>query len=242
MLKKIAWVSLFTIAAFSVSAENYKTEVTGEFASFDGDNFSSQRLTAGIRYHFLDVLTARRPYYEAAFLQRSSNVWATHSVRDEDTFDSSTLNVGADFFVPQSIFFVGGGVTRFESDDYDDTSWRVTGGILPVNGMLITTTYVEDVDYDLNLDLKYVKRMFTGRYINLTANYADGDEDDSYGLGLDYYVDRATSFGFAMQSFNDGSSFTLRARHFFMPLAFAGASFSSGDDVDSIKVEGGFRF
>ena len=241
MLKKVLLASLMGIAALSAAAENYKTEITGEFASTDADS-SNQRLTAGVRYHFLDVLASRRPYSEMAFLQRSSNVWANHSVTDDDTFDSSTLNVGADFFVPESPFFVSGGISRFESDDNDDTSWRVTGGVLPVAGMLITTTYFEDVDYDLNLDFKYVTRMFTGRYLNITANYTNGDEDDTYGAGLDYYFDRATSFGFALQSVNDGSSFTVRARHFFTPLAFGNVSFSSGEDLDVISVAGGFRF
>ncbi|MBX2857383.1 MAG: putative porin [Cellvibrionaceae bacterium] len=241
MLKKVALLAALTAVAFPVSAENYKTEITGEFENVDA-NTSQQRLTAGVRYHFLEVLAARRPYAEAAFLQRSSNVWATHTELDADNFDARVLNVGADFFVPESVFFVAGGVTRFESDDDDDTTWRVTGGVLPVDGLLVTTTYVENIDYDLNLDLKYVTRMFTGRYLNLTANYSNGDEDDNYGFGVDYYLDRATSFGVSAQSEGDNSSFGVRARHFFTPLAFGAASFSSGDEVDTIKIEGGFRF
>jgi len=245
MLKKVLSVSLLaSVSAFS-AAESYKTEVSGELTNVNGDGngLDYNIITAGIRYHFLDVFTSGKPYAEAAFLQQSSNVFASHSHYNGDLSSSNSTTGGAEIFVPESILYFGASITRFDSDYLDDdTDWSVTAGVTPVDGLLVTTTHSEDEDYDFNLAAKYVTKLSDGRFINVIANFEDDDDDAIYGAGVDYYVNRTTSYGILVQDSGDNTAFSLRGKHFFSPAAYVGLAYVNSDGYNSFLVSGGFRF
>lgn len=234
MIKNILGVAVALVVSNAAIAESYRTEITTGITDNDGSDVS---LDLGIRYHFNEVDTSGKPLAEAAFLNKSSNVWAkTYNIAgDGDT----VTGAGVEFFLPDTIVY---GAFNVLKDD-DDTRWSATAGVTPIDGLLVTTTYVEDVDYDLNLRAKYVTTLGNGQSINLEASGYDGEDNFDWSLAGDYYLTNNTSVGLELSDYSGGdTAVTVRGRHFFSHEFFAGASFTTVDDNDTIGLEAGLRF
>lgn len=234
MIKKILGVAVALVVSNAAIADSYRTEITAGATDSDATDTS---FDLGIRYHFQEVDTSGKPLAEAAFLNKSSNVYA-ETVNIAGDGDTETT-AGVEFYLPNTMFYGGFDVTKTD----DNTSWTATLGVTPIDGLLVTTSYKEDVDYDLNLDAKYVTTLGNGHAINLEAKVIDGEEDVLWSLGGDYYLSNNTSLGLAFSDYTgNDTDVTVRGRHFFSNEFFAGASFTAADNNDTIALEAGLRF
>jgi hypothetical protein len=231
-MKTLATAILLASGSSLAMAQSYQAEVGAGYTVWDGaDNMFS---LYG-EYHFAPVnVGATNPLAEAAFLNRSSNVFA----RGDDDLDF--LQAGVEFFVPNTMFYVRGAVTSDRRFDDTDNGWFAQLGVMPIDGLLLTTT-VDDDDYDLNVQVKYVTNLGGGNFLNLEAEVVDTDDDTLLTLGADFYFDRTLSVGvqYADRGFDE---FTIRARKFFNNELSAAISYTDSDVIDRFTVDVAFRF
>ena len=251
-MKKLAIASaLLSALAITSTAHAYQAEVGGSYVYTDIDNGDSANTFAvDGAYYFKPVQVRNSPLNEAAFLDRASNINADLSNTDFDDFDITTFNVGVEYFVPNSDFYLNGRVGLVDTDAGDTTTYSAEVGYLPVPGFLIAAGLAgEDVDggdneVDPTLRAKYVTQ--AGQYdINLEANARFGD-DNFYGLGGDLYLDKTFSVGAAYTGSDadgvDDDVFAVRAKKFFNQQVSLEGSMGFGDDYNTYGIRGAYRF
>ena len=152
MLKKIALTTAL-IASFG-TAHAYQAEIGGTIAVADPDHGDTS-IGFGVdgTYYFNPVQVKNSPLNEAAFLNRSSNLNGEVSYIDYDLYEVTAFNVGLEYFIPNSDFYLNGniGQTKHEADgveDLDTTIYSAEVGYLPVPGLLIAAGLL---GYDLSL-------------------------------------------------------------------------------------------
>ena len=249
MFKKIA-LSAALLALFG-TAHAYQAEIGATVAYVDPDDAdSSTGVAVDGTYYFNAVQVKNSPLNEAAFLDRASNINADLSNTDFDDVDVTTFNVGVEYFVPNSDFYLNGRVGLVDTDAGDATTYSAEVGYLPVPGFLIAAGLAgEDVDggdneVDPTLRAKYVTQ--AGQYdINLEAIARFGD-DNFYGLGGDLYLDKTFSVGAAYTGSDadgvDDDVFAVRAKKFFNQQVSLEGSIGFGDDYNTYGIRGAYRF
>lgn len=218
-LKLLAPVLGVTLSGFAV-ADTYQAEISGVATRSDSDYLYEDTNQYGItgRYYFNVVNTDNLPLAEAAFLGRSSNVFAGfEDVTRENGFASSQdYRVGAEFYIPENFLYVKAGVSRHSYRSTRDNDWFTTLGVVPIDGLLITTEYNSAYGYDANIHAKYLTEL-GGHYVNLEAGIADvGSHSTTIEIAGDFYFDNTFSVG-GVISDNDayGTASTLRTTKFF---------------------------
>lgn len=227
-VKALTAAIALTLVSGVAAAESYQAEVSLDYLSLDGD---ATILGLGGEYYFSAVETDGKPLGEAAFLNKSSGVYAQYVDFDGD---ASATAIGVEYYIPDSIFYVG---ANYVMPSEGDNDWGVTLGLTPVAGWLVTTEYSNATDYELNLQSKYVTQLSGDTAINFEASYADGGDggDDAIGLGLDYYFNHNFSAGvFVEDSFE--TAYGVRTEYFFSPSFSAEASFSTQDAGDTFGL------
>lgn len=227
-MKKLAIASaLLSALAVTGTAHAYQAEVGASAGLIDPDNGSSSG-SFGVNgtYYFNPVQTRNAPLAEAAFLDRASNVNAHYEYNEVGDDEVNNYGVGAEYYVPNSDFYVSGNVGRQDieyknSRDFDTTTYGAEVGYLPAPGLLIAAGVKGyDNDYkdgvDPTLRAKYVTQLSNGKDINLEAGAAFGDLDE-YNLAADYFIDKSLSVGadYYSNDLNDNSEFGITARKFF---------------------------
>lgn len=227
-MKKLAIASaLLSALAVTGTAHAYQAEVGASAGLIDPDNGSSSG-SFGVNgtYYFNPVQTRNAPLAEAAFLDRASNVNAHYEYNEVGDDEVNNYGVGAEYYVPNSDFYVSGNVGRQDieyknSRDFDTTTYGAEVGYLPAPGLLIAAGVKGyDNDYkdgvDPTLRAKYVTQLSNGKDINLEAGAAFGDLDE-YNLAADYFIDKSLSVGadYYSNDLNDNSEFGVTARKFF---------------------------
>ena len=230
-MKKLAIASaLLSALAVTGTANAYQAEVGASAGYVDPDNGSSgSEFGVNGKYYFNPVQTRNAPLAEAAFLDRASNVSAQVNFADRGELDDTTYGVGVEYFVPNSDFYVSGGISQNEQErvnlvgqkfDWDTTYYNAEIGYLPAPGLLIAAGlkgYDNDADdgVDPTLRAKYVTTLSNGKDINLEAGAAFGDLDE-YNLKADYFIDKTLSVGADYQNNDliDRSEFGVSARKF----------------------------
>ena len=251
-MKKLAIASaLLSALAITSTAHAYQAEVGGSYVYTDIDNGDSANTFAvDGAYYFKPVQVRNSPLNEAAFLDRASNINADLSNTDFDDFDITTFNVGVEYFVPNSDFYLNGRVGLVDTDAGDATTYSAEVGYLPVPGFLIAAGLAgEDVDGGDNeveptLRAKYVTQ--AGQYdINLEAIARFGD-DNFYGLGGDLYLDKTFSVGAAYTGSDadgvDDDVFAVRAKKFFNQQVSLEGSIGFADEANVYGVRAAYRF
>ena len=251
-MKKLAIASaLLSALAITSTAHAYQAEVGGSYVYTDIDNGDSANTFAvDGAYYFKPVQVRNSPLNEAAFLDRASNINADLSNTDFDDFDITTFNVGVEYFVPNSDFYLNGRVGLVDTDAGDATTYSAEVGYLPVPGFLIAAGLAgEDVDggdneVDPTLRAKYVTQV--GQYdINLEAIARFGD-DNFYGLGGDLYLDKTFSVGAAYTGSDadgvDDDVFAVRAKKFFNQQVSLEGSIGFADEANIYGVRAAYRF
>ncbi|ROQ20992.1 putative porin [Marinimicrobium koreense] len=229
-IKSLALATAFSLTSGLAMANSYQAEVGASYT--DVENGDGVFGMYG-EFHFSPVQTRNHPLAEAAFLERSSNVYAAA----DDDFDA--LTVGGELYVPDTMFYVGGRVTRVDNAAGDETTAYATLGLTPVDGLLVTTEFSED-GYDANISAKYVTSLGGGNFVNLEGTYQDTDfDDDILSLGADFYFDRTWSVGAGYTDFLGDDQFTLRTEKFFTNEISGRLSFTDSDAAGNVFTIGG---
>lgn len=250
MLKKLTLAT--ALIASLGTAHAYQAEVGGTIALVDPDNGdTSTGFAIDGTYYFNPVQVKNSPLNEAAFLNRASNINAAVSYIDYDLFDVTTFNVGVEYFVPNSDFYVSGNIGQSSTDmpigDDDTTLYSAELGYLPVPGLLVAVGlagYDNDAgdDVDPTLRAKYVTQV--GQYdMNFEGGASFGDLD-AYNLGADLYLDKTFSvgLGFSDSDLENSDVFTIRAKKFFTQQVSLEGSIDFADEGNIFGVRGAYRF
>jgi len=250
MLKKLTLAT--ALIASLGTAHAYQAEVGGTIALVDPDNGdTSTGFAIDGTYYFNPVQVKNSPLNEAAFLNRASNINAAVSYIDYDLFDVTTFNVGVEYFVPNSDFYVSGNIGQSSTDtpigDDDTTIYSAELGYLPVPGLLLAVGlagYDNDAgdDVDPTLRAKYVTQV--GQYdMNFEGGASFGDLD-AYSLGADLYLDKTFSvgLGYSDSDINNSDVFTIRAKKFFNQQVSLEGSIDFADEGNIFGVRGAYRF
>ncbi|NNG99554.1 putative porin [Acinetobacter sp. ANC 5414] len=252
MLKKLALAT--ALLAGLGTAHAYQAEVGGTIAVIDPDNGdTSTGFAIDGSYYFNPVQVKNSPLNEAAFLNRASNINAEVSYIDYDLFDVTTFNVGIEYFVPNSDFYVSGSVGQSTTDtpigDFDTTRYTAELGYLPISGLLIAAGiagFDNDAtdDVDPTLRAKYVTQV--GAYdMNFEGGATFGD-DNLYNLGTDLYLDKTLSVGLGFSGSDadgvDDDVFTINAKKFFTQQVSLEGFIDFADEENIFGVRGAYRF
>lgn len=250
MLKKLTLAT--ALIASLGTAHAYQAEVGGTIALVDPDNGdTSTGFAIDGTYYFNPVQVKNSPLNEAAFLNRASNINAAVSYIDYDLFDVTTFNVGVEYFVPNSDFYVSGNIGQSSTDtpigDDDTTIYSAELGYLPVPGLLLAVGlagYDNDAgdDVDPTLRAKYVTQV--GQYdMNFEGGASFGDLD-AYSLGADLYLDKTFSvgLGYSDSDIDNSDVFTIRAKKFFNQQVSLEGSINFADEGNIFGVRGAYRF
>lgn len=250
MLKKLTLAT--ALIASLGTAHAYQAEVGGTIALVDPDNGdTSTGFAIDGTYYFNPVQVKNSPLNEAAFLNRASNINAAVSYIDYDLFDVTTFNVGVEYFVPNSDFYVSGNIGQSSTDtpigDDNTTIYSAELGYLPVPGLLLAVGlagYDNDAgdDVDPTLRAKYVTQV--GQYdMNFEGGASFGDLD-AYSLGADLYLDKTFSvgLGYSDSDIDNSDVFTIRAKKFFNQQVSLEGSIDFADEGNIFGVRGAYRF
>lgn len=226
-IKFLALATAFSLTSGVALADTYQAEVGADYTDIEnGDGVFGMHG----EFHFAPVQTRNHPLAEAAFLERSTNVYA------EADNDFDQLTIGGELYVPDTMFYVGGRVTRVD-DAADETTLYATLGLTPVDGLLVTTQFSED-GYDANIQAKYVTSLGGGNFVNLEGGFYEGDVEDTLTLAGDFYIDRTFSVG-AMYADYGFDEFTLRTEKFFSSEVSGQLSFTDSDLRGNVLMIGG---
>ena len=258
-MKKLAIASaLFSVVAMTGTAHAYQAEVGASAGLIDPDNGSSSG-SFGVdgTYYFNPVQTRNAPLAEAAFLDRASNVNAHYAYNEVGDDEVNNYGVGAEYFVPNSDFYLSGNVGRQDvkfnnGADFDTTLYSAEVGYLPAPGFLVAAGLKGyDNDHDDGVDptirAKYVTQLSNGKDINLEAGASFGDLDE-YNLAADYFIDKSFSVGadYYSNDLNDVNEFGVNARKFFTPQVSLEGRVGFGEvgnnDYNKFGVAANYRF
>lgn len=231
MKRKLIALAALSLVSSVTFAQDYQGEVGLNYT--DSDNFDATSLF-GI-WNFERVTTAGQPLAEAAYLDRNSNVQA--AITDFDGGDA--FAIGAEFYFSDLFYVAPSYVNTDTNFGGDDDEFSVALGLTPIDGLRIATIIPED-DYDANINAKYVGRLSGGNFFNLEASFVD-DNNDTFTIGGDYFIDNTFSIGAAVID-NADTDFQIRTQKFFTPLLRGSFSYTFADSDDVISVEGAFRF
>ena len=276
----IAACSFFSIPF--AGAGTYQSEISAEYGETDYDGSSSDIydvLLTGT-YYFSAVDTTNRPLAESAFLQKASNVYVNGYYEEDKETGSGVISsdvlhtygraIGADFYIPNSIFFVGAGIAeaksknewRYNGNSYRETHdwdsfWYVKAGITPIDGLLVWSEFYEDVDVSdfWNINAKYVLPLGSGnQWLNLETSYEtqDGDDGDlsTFYAAADYYIDSNLSVGGGITHYtydddgydsNNNASF-IRDKQYFTDNLSANIKYADGDFESRWEIGASIRF
>lgn len=202
------------------------------------------------RYFFAGVDTSNQPLAEAAFLQKQSYINAGYTDWDIDITNGasgSLQNIGAGFYIPETMFYLGLQHFRTEYDgDDSENNTRFELGITPIDGLLLSTVhYEESDDYEANIHAKYVRTLAGDTSINLEAGYTDVEYGSaSIYLAADYYFNNQFSVGASVTDYEDGSDYSIRSRYFFNDKFAVSGTFTSDGEIDenAISIGASLRF
>jgi len=229
------------VTSLAVGADEYQFDVSGSIDRTNSDYFSDDTgVGIGIQFHFVPVDTSKGPLAEAAFINKSSNIYAVQY--SHDLPDSDFTLLGGEVYIPNTMFYLGMDYAYFPGTG-GETAWGIKAGVTPIDGLLVTTSFYEDVDYEPNLTAKYLLPLNNGNTLVLNGNFEQSDDfGDTVRAGLDYYFSRNTGLGFNITDFDGNQENEIHITHFFTEDAYAGLSYADDDFSDTISVSGGFRF
>lgn len=265
----------FLTAPFALAA-TYQSEISAAYADIDTNDDPEEGYFIGLegKYYFAPVDTKNHPLAEAAFIEKASNVYinlGNYEFKEAgDRLDIYQRTLGVDFYIPNTMFYLGAGINEYKSkyswpaegsfeggsdSSKWDSAWFIKAGIAPVTGLLVWTEFAEDVDVsdEWNINGKYVMPLSGEQALNVEASYEKSDisyADDIITGTVDYYLDRHLSLGagFINSSFdstNDNKSTTdyfIRARNFFTDNVSVELSYTDGDYENSLMLGGTVRF
>jgi hypothetical protein len=246
---KVIASALLLIASTGVLANSFQSEIGAGYERFEFGAFEADTFFLQAELHFTRVDARAHPLAEAAFLERSSNIFALAGFTEVEFLgfeeDVTTYGGGVEYYVPGGLFYVAGSVLRFDNG-ISETDWTLTAGLTPMDGLRLRLGY-EDLGEIWVLDGKYVVPLRRTNALNLEAAARFGDDDTSYEANVDYYFNRRVSLGGGLAYLDPdmGSSdtqLTLRSRMFFTDMFSGSAFYMFADDTDSWGLAISVRF
>ena len=248
-MKKLGGAIALALASNFATAD-YRAEIGAAYNDIDGevDIF----VVAG-ELHFNPVSTATHPLAEAGFLEKSNNFSLSYAQSDAEYVDAEAITGELELYIPQAMlyvapFYVYSSYDAGEFFEGSDNDWGVTAGLTPFEGFRVTTTWSDEVDYELNFAVKQVVKLSGEQVINaefefIKASDEDGFEesDDIIQAALDYYIDRTFSIGVELTNAED-TSYGFRTQKFFTENFSALAAYYTADEFDSWLIGATLRF
>lgn len=246
MKLKILVAACGLVASGMAGAESYQADVQVVAQRTDYDGIDSEQKEYAVigQYFFNAVRTDNLPLAEAAYLGKSSNVFAgvDHIPKQNGHGDAQVYTAGAEFFIPENFLYVEAGGLHVDGSGETYNNWFTTVGVTPLDGLLVTTTYNHDEGYDANIHAKYVTAI-GDQFVNLEAGITDGDKDTEYEIGGDFYFDRTFSVGVEYSDTDDfGESYTLRTTKFFAENISGTLAYTDSDEDNTTLLGVSFRF
>lgn len=247
----------------------YQGEISAAYGdiSYDNSNADGHSIELEGEYYFSLVDTKNHPLAEAAFIEKSSSVYVQLGNEEikagGQKADIYSRLIGVDFYIPDSIIYLGAGVAEFKANapsflgqSYDwESSWFIKAGVAPIAGLLVWSEFVEDIDItdEWNINGKYVLPLSGEQALNFEAGYEKsklGYTDDTISLAADYYIDRNLSIGtgFTNTSYANGTNinstndYFVRARNFFTDNISVELAYTDGDTGNNLMLGGTIRF
>ncbi|MDQ2077596.1 putative porin [Marinimicrobium sp. ABcell2] len=232
-MKVVRAFAALGLALCCVSALANTYQVEGGMSFIRDSGIGNDRLSLRGEYFFTPVLTLNHPLAEAAFLEQSPRLFV-----ETDT-DFDWMKLGGEVYLPDTMFYVGAAIVRTQ-DGGSETRLVATFGLVPLEGLLITTHLTDD-GYDPNVRAKYLADLGGGNFVNVEAEFIDRDIDNFLSLMADFYINRSWSIGGGYAD-NYGDEFTLRTRKFFNNELSGEVSVTDTDWGSRVMVGGTLRF
>ena len=267
-MKKLSLATALITSLFAMGANAYQYEVNVGYENTDIEDLGDlDTWSASGKYYLNAIQTKSSPLAEAAFLSRGSNIGLGYvNASGDGDEDIDVYGVSGEFFIPNSQFYFSGSLNQVDLGGEDNTGYTVEAGYLPVNGLLLalgvskesldpvlvaengfvtSLGYAAAVGEDTTVSTrgKYVTQI-GGFYTNFEGVVYFGDET-AYKLGGDLYLDPTLSVGasFADSTADESETiFGINAKKFFTPQIGVGVAYTTADDVDSVGINGTFRF
>jgi hypothetical protein len=249
-------IAVLAVPDLGQSAD-YRWEVGGSFSRVSIDRFDEFDIDNWGLYgtfFFEDVRTDLLPLQEAAFLGRSSFLSLEPSRVDAGFIgNTDTWRIRSDYYVPNTWLYLGAGVSHTDPPDIhsggnvavatlgSDTAWEAAIGITPLAGLRLSSSFYQHVDYQPNLDVKYVGKFGDDHFYGLGLSLVDPDYGDVYyNVTADYFFDRTLRLGAELGK--DLDYWGLSADKFFTEKASAGLSYTDFEGAHSLGARVAWRF
>jgi len=252
-----------TVAALAIAAgilpllaraDDYRWDTGVDYSRFSGSGEDTDYWSLGGTYYLRDVTTDELPLQEAAYLGRASSVSAAVSRFDSPFGDFDQWRLSGEFYVPSAWLYFSAGLTGSDTlgitvdDDGDvsiargnDTAWDATIGITPFDGLRLSTSFHQHLDYEPNLDVKYVGRLGNDHWYGFGVNLVDPDGGDlTYAVSGDYFIDRTLRVGAELGEHHFGVS----VDKFFTDRLSVGLRYRDFDEADGdvLTLRASWRF
>jgi len=242
MKKRCLYASVILALSSSAFAGSYQGEAAGSLAVVDQSGGDNATVIGGRgNFYFAPVNNAGKPLAEAAFLSKASGVKGHIDLENSDSNDTTRLGLGAEVYIPRSIVYLGIDLERVDTDYDDNNAWIFTGGITPIDGLLVTTSYNEDTGYDLNVHAKYVTKLGGQQSVKFFGGLVD-DDSNTINAGFHFYFNRQLGAGMEIIDSGDNTDFKLQGDYFLNENTFVRAFYRNSDYADTLGVEVGARF
>ena len=241
----IAMATLLAIASATLVADPYQVEVKAGLSQTSADS-------AFGAYYFLPLESNPPALGDSAYLDDKTSVFANVLELNSPFYHGNLITAGIDYFVPNSIFYVGGDLAEHQVDGlssripgFHDSvrDWRASAGI-SIRGLLIKTSYQEENGYDPNVTARYVTGFGRQKYINIEASSYEYDQGKFISVTADYFFDPTLSFGIQyLDDHLDALGYGLRAGNVFtMPMGGNVTYTNSSESSDVFSLNAKYRF
>lgn len=242
--------STLLIAALGVAAsgfamaDSYQSEVGLSTSRFSHDGVKSNTNDYGIdgKYYFNLVKTDNLPLAEAAYLGKSSNIFAAISRSYEHGYKSDSKNYsgGVEVYIPEDFLYIKVAGTHYSYDQNSDNEVVTTLGLTPLNGLRVTTDWNSDKSYKANISAKYVTDIGSGQFINVETTL---ENDGEKSIGGDFYFDNTFSVGASYRDYESiGKVYEIRTRKFFNESFSGELSYADADKGNQVSLGLEVRF
>ncbi len=269
-MKKIipALLITSTLSGAVLANNSYHGTAMLAYATSDGEISGVEveaEVTGFVGTFYLDPVSyGNHPYAEAAFLEKASslNFGHTNSKFEAKSLGISNTNgetgIGFHLVQPESYFVFAAGYSK--GDDSDSLNIRLGQYLTDYSMIMLGYDLTEPDDAEeisqFSIAYKHVAPFNGTTWAWEVEIYREdddefGDKDTGVSLEADYFLSRATSIGFFIETVsgdNDSKSYGFGGEHFFQPnvgifLGFIRFDPDAQDsETDAFAISGEFRF
>lgn len=251
---KVRFLLPLALISSPLMAEQYTTFAGIDFTQIESD-FADVDTYSLHATHFFSPKETLGPLAEFEYINHASNVYASYF--DADEIDG--FSIGGDYINEQFLI----GASYREVEDFDSTNLRLgyffsEDFIVELNATepdggdtfySYTARYnhqLEGNDYlgfSFTADEDFENFAYQGTYfvklqgdswVKTSLSYADGEGDDSWNLGVDYYFNEKTSL---FAGIGNDDIYEVGARHYFNRNYAIEFSYSDQDgDIETIEL------